>query len=93
MGEVHYVIRHGKRIEVETVDFGGLTPVKRKKVEPFAKVPWAAKVKEPRGWGEAPSVEIPNVVVAPRNLARGCQLATHGRTCRVVVHCRTQHHR
>jgi hypothetical protein len=44
MGEVHYVIRHGKRIEVETVDFGGLTPVKRKKVEPFAKVPlkWAA---------------------------------------------------
>jgi hypothetical protein len=43
MGEVHYVMRRGRRIEVETVD-AGIPPEKRRATEPFVKVPlgWAA---------------------------------------------------
>jgi hypothetical protein len=49
MGEVHYVMRRGRRIEVETVD-AGIPPEKRRTTEPFVKVPL--------GWGEAAAKAI-----------------------------------
>lgn len=44
MGKRRYVIRHGRRIAVETLNPG--IPAKRKKVEPFVMVPlwWIAAV-------------------------------------------------
>jgi len=45
VSNVHYVYRHGKKIEVETLDTGTATKIRRQRPETFAVVQlqWAAK--------------------------------------------------
>lgn len=45
MGKIEYVIRHGRRIEVETLDTGPVKKIRRRRGDTFAMVPlqWAAK--------------------------------------------------
>jgi hypothetical protein len=45
MGEVSYVLRHGRRIKVETLDTGPSKKIRRKRQDTFAMVPlqWIVK--------------------------------------------------